>query len=168
MATIEKISIALSSDMLSMVRKVVATGDYASTSEVVREALREWKARRTPEVSSPIAPGQSTHLKLPLSAGQRREIATLCKGYSVRRLALFGSAAHGGFDPERSDVDVTVQFLQVPDSASAAHYFDLKNGLETVFGRPVDLVELNAMPDSTLKRQIERTQVFIYGEPKAV
>jgi antitoxin ParD1/3/4 len=46
MATIEKISVALPADMLELVKKAVETGDYATTSEVIREALREWKARR--------------------------------------------------------------------------------------------------------------------------
>jgi len=46
MANVEKISIALPADMAALVRKAVETGDYASSSEVIREALREWKARR--------------------------------------------------------------------------------------------------------------------------
>jgi antitoxin ParD1/3/4 len=46
MATIEKISVALPTDMLELVRKAVDAGDYATTSEVIREALREWRARR--------------------------------------------------------------------------------------------------------------------------
>lgn len=46
MASIEKISVALPTDMLELVKKAVATGDYATTSEVIREALREWKQRR--------------------------------------------------------------------------------------------------------------------------
>jgi antitoxin ParD1/3/4 len=46
MANVEKISIALPADMANLVRKAVETGDYASSSEVIREALREWKARR--------------------------------------------------------------------------------------------------------------------------
>ena len=46
MAPVEKISIALPADMISLVREAVETGDYASTSEVIREALREWKAKR--------------------------------------------------------------------------------------------------------------------------
>src|SRR2546429_6129054 len=46
MSSIEKVSIALPSDMLAMVKRAVEGGDYASSSEVVREALREWKARR--------------------------------------------------------------------------------------------------------------------------
>lgn len=46
MANIEKISVALPADMLAMVKKAVNSGDYASTSEVIRDALREWKGRR--------------------------------------------------------------------------------------------------------------------------
>ena len=46
MANVEKMSIALPADMATLVRKAVETGDYASSSEVICEALREWKARR--------------------------------------------------------------------------------------------------------------------------
>jgi antitoxin ParD1/3/4 len=46
MAKVEKISIVLPADMAALVRRAVETGDYASSSEVIREALREWKARR--------------------------------------------------------------------------------------------------------------------------
>ena len=47
MSTIEKISIALPPEMVSLVRKAVETGEYASSSEVVREALRDWSHKRT-------------------------------------------------------------------------------------------------------------------------
>jgi antitoxin ParD1/3/4 len=46
MATVEKISIALPPEMVSAVRKAVDTGEYASSSEVVRDALRDWTQRR--------------------------------------------------------------------------------------------------------------------------
>ena len=42
----KKISVALSSDMLAIVRKAVELGEYASASEVVRDALLQWNARR--------------------------------------------------------------------------------------------------------------------------
>jgi len=45
-ATVEKVSIALTRDMRALVRQVVESGEYASGSEVVREALRDWKAKR--------------------------------------------------------------------------------------------------------------------------
>ncbi len=45
-ATVEKMTIALTAEMAGFVRHVVATGEYASTSEAIREAVREWKERR--------------------------------------------------------------------------------------------------------------------------
>ena len=47
MANVEKLSIALTPEMAGLVRGAVESGEYATASEVVREALREWKQRRT-------------------------------------------------------------------------------------------------------------------------
>ena len=46
MTTVEKLSIALTPEFAAEVRKAVATGEYASTSEVIRDALRTWKQVR--------------------------------------------------------------------------------------------------------------------------
>ncbi len=46
MANVEKLSIALTPDMAAIVRQAVESGDYASASEVIRDALRDWKLRR--------------------------------------------------------------------------------------------------------------------------
>lgn len=46
MSTIERMTITMPADMAAIIKEAVAGGDYASTSEVVREALREWKAAR--------------------------------------------------------------------------------------------------------------------------
>jgi antitoxin ParD1/3/4 len=49
MSKVEKISIALTDEMLASVKAAVASGDYASSSEVIRHALREWKTMRMRE-----------------------------------------------------------------------------------------------------------------------
>ena len=46
MATAEKISIALPPEMVAIIRNAVATGEYASSSEVIRDALRDWTNKR--------------------------------------------------------------------------------------------------------------------------
>ena len=46
MANIEKRSISLSSELAGAIDGAVASGEYGNASEVVREALREWKAKR--------------------------------------------------------------------------------------------------------------------------
>lgn len=43
MSKVEKISVALSSELLMAVNAAVESGEYASVSEVIREALRGWK-----------------------------------------------------------------------------------------------------------------------------
>ena len=43
MAQVKKLSVALTEELAEEIREVVAAGEYASTSEVVRDALRTWK-----------------------------------------------------------------------------------------------------------------------------
>lgn len=46
MGRVEKISVAVTAEMAAMMREAVETGEYASASELMREALRDWKLRR--------------------------------------------------------------------------------------------------------------------------
>lgn len=46
MAGIARLTITLPNEMAAIVRAAVEEGDYASSSEVVREALRDWKTKR--------------------------------------------------------------------------------------------------------------------------
>lgn len=47
MSNVQKLSVALTPEIIAMVKEAVASGEYTSTSEVVRDALRSWKAQRT-------------------------------------------------------------------------------------------------------------------------
>lgn len=49
MSTIERMTITVPAEMAALLRQTVAGGEYASTSEVVREALRDWTRRRDAE-----------------------------------------------------------------------------------------------------------------------
>ena len=46
MGQVDKRSITLSPELAAAVDDVVAAGEYASVSEVIRDALRQWKDRR--------------------------------------------------------------------------------------------------------------------------
>jgi antitoxin ParD1/3/4 len=46
MSKIEKISIALPAEMVEAVKLAVESGDYATSSEVVRDAIRDWQIKR--------------------------------------------------------------------------------------------------------------------------
>ena len=46
MSKIQKISVSLPLEMTNLINDAVISGDYVSTSEVIREALRDWKQKR--------------------------------------------------------------------------------------------------------------------------
>lgn len=50
MSTIERMTITMPADMAALVKSAVESGDYASTSEVVRDALRQWKMKRAIQI----------------------------------------------------------------------------------------------------------------------
>lgn len=50
MAGIERITITMPAELAAIVRSTVETGEYASTSEVIREAVREWHRSRDQEL----------------------------------------------------------------------------------------------------------------------
>jgi antitoxin ParD1/3/4 len=47
MSNVQKISVALTPELIELLKDAVESGEYTSTSEVVRDALRDWKLRRT-------------------------------------------------------------------------------------------------------------------------
>ena len=47
MADIERLTVTLPAQMADTLRMAVAAGEYASNSEVVREALRDWGLKRS-------------------------------------------------------------------------------------------------------------------------
>jgi len=94
-----------------------------------------------------------------------RNIATvsdLCKQHKVKNMYLFGSILTNKFSPE-SDIDLLVNFGDV----NLYHYFDnymeLKDGLEQLFNRPVDLLEEQTVKNPVLRRSIEQNKKLIYG-----
>jgi antitoxin ParD1/3/4 len=46
MSNIEKLSIALPHEMVEAIREAVEQGEYVTTSEVIRDALRDWRFKR--------------------------------------------------------------------------------------------------------------------------
>ena len=76
----------------------------------------------------------------------QERIADFCQRWKVRELALFGSVLREDFRPD-SDVDVLYTMMPgVPQDLDS--YFGMKDELERLFGRPVDLVERKAIEES--------------------
>jgi predicted nucleotidyltransferase len=94
---------------------------------------------------------------------KRRELKAFCERRGVKRLALFGSALRDEFDPEKSDLDFSVEFSPMSPEEHAAAYFGLLEDLEEIFGRRVDLVEIGAVRNPYLRRSIEEEQETVYA-----
>jgi antitoxin ParD1/3/4 len=43
MSDIQKVSVALTGEQVAALKAAVETGEYATTSEIVREAIRDWQ-----------------------------------------------------------------------------------------------------------------------------
>jgi uncharacterized protein len=97
---------------------------------------------------------------------KRDALAAICRHYHVARLEVFGSAARGaGFDPNRSDADFLVTFEPAARNDLAV-IADLKEALEKLLGRPVDLVEREALEASRnfiRRRAILKEAETVYG-----
>lgn len=91
----------------------------------------------------------------------RPEVARLCQQLKVRRLDLFGSAASDDLTTD-SDVDILVQFDR-DGGGLFNRYFDLKEGLEELFGREVDVVIEKSLKNPYFKANIERSRRNLYA-----
>jgi predicted nucleotidyltransferase len=93
-------------------------------------------------------------------------LPALCRRFGARRLDLFGSAATGRFDPNRSDLDFLVCFDNLlPPGAYTDAWFGLRTALEALFGRRVDLLTEAALENPYLRRrvEVERRPLFKAG-----
>ena len=91
------------------------------------------------------------------------EIRALCARHHVKRLAIFGSAVKGTFDPERSDLDFVVELLPNPDPlARGRAYLGLMNALRSLLGREIDLVERTAVRNPYFLQVLDLTEQSLY------
>ncbi len=91
----------------------------------------------------------------------REAIADLCRQYGVQKLAVFGSAVSGNWDPAHSDLDFVVD-LGGYEPGTAGRYLGLIVALEKLFDRRVDVVTLHARTSTAFRQEVERTAQTIY------
>ncbi len=90
------------------------------------------------------------------------EVQALCRRYGVRRLEVFGSATSSAFDAQRSDLDLLVAFDD--DSAHLFdRYFGLKESLEALYGRNVDLVTVGSLKNPYFIAAVNKTRQLVYA-----
>jgi antitoxin ParD1/3/4 len=84
MSEIERMTITIPAEMAALVKSAVQAGDYASTSEVVRAALRDWKMKRAIQIEELAA------LKADIDAGLADIAAGRVKNFDRARIVERG------------------------------------------------------------------------------
>ncbi|MBN2375043.1 MAG: nucleotidyltransferase domain-containing protein [Sedimentisphaerales bacterium] len=88
-------------------------------------------------------------------------IEQVCRRLPVKRLGLFGSVLTPNFS-QSSDVDVLVIFDSGENIDLFDKYFELKEYLEKIFKREVDLVVDKNFKNPIFKETVDRTRTVIY------
>jgi len=89
------------------------------------------------------------------------KLVELCEQHKVKDLYLFGSALSEDFK-ESSDIDLLIQFYQVDLMEYFDNYMDLKEKLEVLFKRRVDLVEHQVIKNPIFRRVVDREKQLVY------
>jgi len=88
-------------------------------------------------------------------------VSAFCRKWRVREFALFGSAIRPDFNAQ-SDIDVLVSFE--PEAPwSLWDLMTMREELEELFGRPVDLVEKEALRNPFRRHEILTTRRIVYA-----
>ena len=90
-------------------------------------------------------------------------IRDLCLKHKVARLFVFGSVLSRKFK-KSSDIDLLVDFKDIDLYDYADNYFDLKDALENILKRNVDLLEDKAINNPYLRQSIDSSKQLIYGQ----
>ncbi len=91
----------------------------------------------------------------------RDALAEFCRKWRISELSIFGSVLRDDFGPE-SDLDFLVSF-EPGTSLDIDRLLDMKEEMEAWCGRPVDLVEKEALRNPWRKYEILKTREVIYA-----
>jgi len=99
----------------------------------------------------------------PMIAEKHPQIESLCRRFGVTRLELFGSATNADFTEDGSDFDFLVAFDLAGEIKALDAYFGLKEELEALLGRSVDLVMPSALRNPYFRAEVDRQRQPLYG-----
>lgn len=94
-----------------------------------------------------------------------QRILYLCKKHKVKTLSVFGSILTDRFN-DNSDVDLLVDFEPIDHDTFdyVSNYFGLRDALELLFNRKVDLIEEKGLRNKYFIATVNRTKHTIYGQ----
>ena len=89
-------------------------------------------------------------------------IKQLCEQYKVKNFSVFGSVLTDNFSSE-SDIDFVVDFEENDPLEYTDLYFQLKDKLEYLLKRQIDLIEERGIKNSFFRKEIDESKVVLYG-----
>ena len=90
------------------------------------------------------------------------QLQKLCNDHMVDQMFVFGSVLTEDFN-DNSDIDFLVKFGKVDPYSYFENLLDLKENLESVLFRKVDILEMQAVKNPYLKKSIDNNKLLIYG-----
>lgn len=93
----------------------------------------------------------------------RTDIFKLCETHKVKSLYVFGSILTDKYNNE-SDIDLIVDFTNIPVEDYVDNYFDLKFSLQDILKRPIDLVEEKAIKNPYFRQSVNLQRQLVYGQ----
>ena len=90
------------------------------------------------------------------------QIKHLCNEYKVKKCSVFGSVLTDDFS-SNSDIDFVVDFDENDPIKYTDLYFQLKDKLEQILERQIDLIEERGIKNPFFKKEIDKSKVVIYG-----
>ncbi len=90
------------------------------------------------------------------------ELSDLCRKHKVKELYAFGSVVDEKRFNDKSDVDLLVNFENVPLLEYADNFFDLADGLEHILKRKVDLLTMKSLRNKYFIESVNRTKKMVY------
>ena len=81
----------------------------------------------------------------------------------MRTFSAFGSVIREDFN-DKSDIDFVVDFDENDPFEYTNLYFQLKDKLEALLKRQIDLIEYRAIKNNYFRKELDETKILIYGQ----
>lgn len=104
---------------------------------------------------------QYQFIKMNIVEQNRTRLIELCENHNVKELYLFGSILTDKFN-EKSDIDMLIQFSSLDLSKYFDNYMDLKEEIEVLFQRPIDLIENQSIRNPIFRKIIDKEKKLFY------
>jgi predicted nucleotidyltransferase len=90
-------------------------------------------------------------------------IKKLCEKYKVKTFSAFGSVTRDDYNND-SDIDFVVDFEETDPFKYTDLYFQLKENLENLLQRQIDLIEERGIKNQFFRKELDSTKILIYGQ----